>query len=201
MAFRVPTPDVSVVDLTCRLEKPAAWVLSVAPAWSKLPSQRSASMDDITAAIKKAAEGPIADNKDASSLAATELWKIGTLLFLLSKLLDIWMDIARPHERHSGLHWSGGRVNRLCHLRLLFHLCASDVEMPHVMPLDLADLQGAVHLPQVSEVKVPVSWVTSLSNLWRIEDKTACIALNDKFVKLVSWYVVISVPVDLHRQR
>jgi glyceraldehyde 3-phosphate dehydrogenase len=38
MAFRVPTPDVSVVDLTCRLEK-------------------SATMDDITSAIKKAAEG------------------------------------------------------------------------------------------------------------------------------------------------
>eukprot|EP00931_Biecheleriopsis_adriatica_P088489 TRINITY_DN627_c0_g1_i1.p1 TRINITY_DN627_c0_g1~~TRINITY_DN627_c0_g1_i1.p1 ORF type:complete len:792 (-),score=213.65 TRINITY_DN627_c0_g1_i1:61-2436(-) len=38
MAFRVPTPDVSVVDLTCRLNKPA-------------------SMDAITAAIKKNSEG------------------------------------------------------------------------------------------------------------------------------------------------
>merc|ERR1712160_158757 len=38
MAFRVPTPDVSVVDLTCRLEKPAKY-------------------EDIVAAIKEAAAG------------------------------------------------------------------------------------------------------------------------------------------------
>merc|ERR1712176_1517626 len=38
MAFRVPTPDVSVVDLTCRIEK-------------------GAKMDEIVAAIKKASEG------------------------------------------------------------------------------------------------------------------------------------------------
>ncbi|KAK2148578.1 hypothetical protein LSH36_491g04001 [Paralvinella palmiformis] len=40
MAFRVPVPDVSVVDLTCRLAK-------------------GASYDDIKAAIKAAAEGPM----------------------------------------------------------------------------------------------------------------------------------------------
>jgi glyceraldehyde 3-phosphate dehydrogenase len=39
MAFRVPTPDVSVVDLTCRLEKPAT-------------------MDEIKAVVKKASEDP-----------------------------------------------------------------------------------------------------------------------------------------------
>jgi glyceraldehyde 3-phosphate dehydrogenase len=40
MAFRVPTLDVSVVDLTCRLKKPATYA-------------------EITAAVKKAAEGPM----------------------------------------------------------------------------------------------------------------------------------------------
>jgi len=40
MAFRVPVPDVSVVDLTCRLDKPA-------------------SMDEIKAAVKAASEGPM----------------------------------------------------------------------------------------------------------------------------------------------
>jgi glyceraldehyde 3-phosphate dehydrogenase len=40
MAFRVPTPDVSVVDLTCRLEKKASY-------------------EDIKAAMKKASEGEL----------------------------------------------------------------------------------------------------------------------------------------------
>ncbi|XP_062087655.1 glyceraldehyde-3-phosphate dehydrogenase GAPCP1, chloroplastic-like [Humulus lupulus] len=40
MAFRVPTPNVLVVDLTCRLEK-------------------SASYEDVKASIKYASEGPL----------------------------------------------------------------------------------------------------------------------------------------------
>ncbi|MEP5341751.1 MAG: type I glyceraldehyde-3-phosphate dehydrogenase [Algibacter sp.] len=41
MAFRIPTVDVSVVDLTCRLEKPASWA-------------------EIKAALKEASEGELA---------------------------------------------------------------------------------------------------------------------------------------------
>ena len=56
MAFRVPTADVSVVDLTCKLAKPASY-------------------DEIKAAFKAAAEGPM---KGILGYTEDDVVKIGT---------------------------------------------------------------------------------------------------------------------------
>ena len=58
MAFRVPTPDVSVVDLTCKLEKEASY-------------------DEIVAAIKEASEGPM---KGVLSYTADEVIRTTNML-------------------------------------------------------------------------------------------------------------------------
>jgi glyceraldehyde 3-phosphate dehydrogenase len=89
MAFRVPTPDVSVVDLTCRLEKPA-------------------SMDAIMSAIKEAADRELKD---------------GGMKGILGYTSDEVVSNDFKSEKESSIF-----------------------------------------------------------------DQNACIALNDKFVKLVSWY-------------
>ena len=72
MAFRVPTPNVSVVDLTCRLKKP------VSSSWSSFDGLRGqcggvarlelvticflpcqAKYDEIKKVVKQASEGPL----------------------------------------------------------------------------------------------------------------------------------------------
>lgn len=62
MAFRVPTPDVSVVDLTCRLEKPVRddeiIILDIDTVVATCPVIIQASYDVIKATVKKASESP-----------------------------------------------------------------------------------------------------------------------------------------------
>merc|ERR1712032_1263145 len=72
MAFRVPTPDVSVVDLTCRLTNPAKY-------------------DDIVAAVKKAAAG---DMKGVLDWTDEEVVSTDFITCKASSILDIGAGIA-----------------------------------------------------------------------------------------------------------
>merc|ERR1712056_175870 len=73
MAFRIPTPDVSVVDLTCRLEKPAKY-------------------DDIVAKIKEAAAGPMAGVLDWTD---EEVVSTDFVSCISSSIFDVKAGIAR----------------------------------------------------------------------------------------------------------
>merc|ERR1712153_237072 len=85
MAFRVPTPDVSVVDLTCRLEKPAKY-------------------EDIVAAVKEAAAGPMKGvldwtedevvSTDFTSCKSSSIFDIGAGIALTDNFVKLvsWYD-------------------------------------------------------------------------------------------------------------
>merc|ERR1711976_370383 len=85
MAFRVPTPDVSVVDLTCHIEKPAKY-------------------DDIVAAMKEAAAGPMKGvldftdeevvSTDFVSCKSSSIFDIGAGIALNDNLVKLvsWYD-------------------------------------------------------------------------------------------------------------
>merc|ERR1712187_1067861 len=85
MAFRVPTPDVSVVDLTIRLEKPAKYA-------------------EIVAAVKEAAAGPMAGvldwtedevvSQDFVSCKASSVFDIGAGISLNDNFVKLvsWYD-------------------------------------------------------------------------------------------------------------
>merc|ERR1712151_1130839 len=85
MAFRVPTPDVSVVDLTARLEKPAKY-------------------DEIVAAVKEAAAGPMKGvldwtdeevvSTDFVSCASSSIFDIGAGIALNDNFVKLvtWYD-------------------------------------------------------------------------------------------------------------
>jgi len=110
MAFRVPTPDVSVVDLTCRLEKPA-------------------SMDQIKAAVKAAADGPM-----KGILACTGGEEIVSTDFVTSPFSSIFDEsacIALNDKFVKLVSWydnEWGYSNRL--IDLACHMAVVDGEIP-----------------------------------------------------------------------
>merc|ERR1712176_857862 len=101
MAFRVPTPDVSVVDLTCRLEKPAKY-------------------DEIVAAVKEAAAGPMSGVLDWTD---EEVVSTDFVSCTPSSILDVSAGIALSDNFVKLVSWydnEWGYSNRLvdlcCHM-------------------------------------------------------------------------------------
>merc|ERR1712032_1513058 len=99
MAFRVPTPDVSVVDLTCRLEKPAKY-------------------DAIVAAIKAAAAGPM---KGVLAWTEDEVVSTDFVTCKSSSIFDVGAGIALNDNFVKLVSWydnEWGYSNRLVDLAI-----------------------------------------------------------------------------------
>jgi len=99
MAFRVPTPDVSVVDLTCRLEKPAKYA-------------------EIVAAIKEAAAGPM---KGVLAWTEDEVVSCDFVSCKNSSIFDIGAGIALNDQFVKLVSWydnEWGYSNRLVELAI-----------------------------------------------------------------------------------
>merc|ERR1712003_493030 len=99
MAFRVPTPDVSVVDLTCRLEKGAKY-------------------EDIVAAMKAAAEG---DMKGVLDWTDEEVVSTDFVSCKSSSIFDVGAGIALNDNFVKVVSWydnEWGYSNRMVDLAL-----------------------------------------------------------------------------------
>jgi len=97
MAFRVPTPDVSVVDLTCRLDKPAKY-------------------DEIVAAVKEAAAG---DMKGVLDWTDEEVVSTDFVSCKFSSIFDVNAGIALNDKFVKLVSWydnEWGYSNRLVDL-------------------------------------------------------------------------------------
>ena len=108
MAFRVPTPDVSVVDLTCKIEKEASY-------------------DDIVAAIKEASETSM---KGVLSWTADEVVSTDFIGNKFSSIFDIKAGIALNKSFVKLVSWydnEWGYSNRL--VDLCVHMAKTDGNM------------------------------------------------------------------------
>jgi glyceraldehyde-3-phosphate dehydrogenase type I len=104
MAFRVPTPDVSVVDLTVRLEKGAEY-------------------SDVVDAIKEAAKGPM---RGVLSWADDEVVSQDFVTCKASSIFDVRAGIALNKNFMKLVSWydnEWGYSNRLCDLAIYMRKC------------------------------------------------------------------------------
>merc|ERR1711937_532325 len=105
MAFRVPTPDVSVVDLTCRLEKPAK-------------------CEEIVAAVKASAAG---DMKGVLDWTEDEVVSTDFVSCKYSSIFDVGAGIALSDNFVKLVSWydnEWGYSNRL--VELVAHMSGKD---------------------------------------------------------------------------
>eukprot|EP00451_Oxyrrhis_marina_P041432 CAMPEP_0204400270 /NCGR_PEP_ID=MMETSP0470-20130426/3991_1 /ASSEMBLY_ACC=CAM_ASM_000385 /TAXON_ID=2969 /ORGANISM="Oxyrrhis marina" /LENGTH=341 /DNA_ID=CAMNT_0051395131 /DNA_START=58 /DNA_END=1084 /DNA_ORIENTATION=- len=105
MAFRVPTPDVSVVDLTVKLEKEATY-------------------DEIVAAVKEAADGPM---KGILEYTDEEVVSTDFVSYKASSTFDIKAGLALNKTFVKLISWydnEWGYSNRL--VELVFHMAKVD---------------------------------------------------------------------------
>jgi enolase len=127
MAFRVPTPDVSVVDLTCRLE-------------------RGASMDEISAAIKKAEQGSM---KGVLSYCDTEVVSTDFVSSPFSSIFDRHACIALTPNFVKLVSWydnEWGYSNRLidlaCHMAQVDGLVPAPAKIVSIKAREIFDSRG-----------------------------------------------------------
>merc|ERR1712125_277789 len=102
MAFRVPTPDVSVVDLTCALDKPAK-------------------VDEIVAKVKEAASGPM---KGVLDWTEDEVVSTDFVTDKRSSIFDVKAGIALNDNFVKLVTWydnEWGYSNRLIDLAIYMH--------------------------------------------------------------------------------
>merc|ERR1712232_1047422 len=127
MAFRVPTPDVSVVDLTCRLERPAK-------------------MDDIFAKIKAASDGPM-----NGVLAYTDKEVVSTDFYSCKSssiydhaasigLNDDFVKVVSWYDNEWG--YSNRLINLACHMAVVDGVVPKPSKIVSVKAREIFDSRG-----------------------------------------------------------
>merc|ERR1719236_11428 len=127
MAFRVPTPDVSVVDLTCRLEKGAKY-------------------DDIVAAIKEAAAGPMAGildwtdeevvSTDFVSCASSSIFDVGAGI----SLSDTFVKLVSWYDNEWG--YSNRLVDLIAHMAIVDGTIPTPSKIVSITAREIFDSRG-----------------------------------------------------------